>query len=162
MIRVLLLALAALFLASPALAIDFPPRSGRVVDRADLLTSSQEGVLTRELAELESRTGDQLVIVTLSSIAGQPIGPYARALGNRWNLGQPGRNNGVLILVVVRDNQVRIEVGSGLGEIVTEAAAQRIIDRDMLPGLRRDDWYQAIHETERSVVRLLLAQPVRQ
>ena len=157
MIRVLLLALAALFLASPALAIDFPPQSGRVIDRADLLTSSQEGVLTRELAALEQRTGDHVVIVTLSSIAGQPIQAYGRALFDHWGI----RNNGALIIVALRDYQMRIEVGSGLSAVLTDAAAQRIIDRDMVPALRRDAWYEAIHESELSVVRLLVAQPVR-
>ena len=162
MIRAILLALAALFLATPAMAVDFPPLSGRVVDRADLLTSSQEGVVTRELAALEQRTGDQVVIVTLSSIGSQPIAAYGRALFDHWGLGRHGHDNGVLILIVMYDNQVRIEVGSGLGTILTDAAVQRIVERDILPGLRGSDYYTAIHEAERSVVRLLLAQPVRQ
>jgi len=158
MIRALILALAALFLASPALAVDFPPLTGRVVDRADLLTASQEGVLTRELAALEQRTGDHVVIVTLSSIGGRPIQAYGRALFDHWALGE----HGILVLVVLYDNQVRFEIGSGLSEIVTDAAAQRIIDRDLLPGLRGSDFYTAIHEAERSLARLLPAQPVPQ
>ena len=161
MIRRLVLALAALVLASPALAVDVPPLSGRVVDRADLLTSSQEGVLTRELAALEQRTGDQVVIVTLSSIGSRPIVAYGRELFDHWGLGHE-HNNGVLILIVMYDNQVRIEVGSGLGEILTDPAVQRIIERDILPGLRGSDYYTAIHEAERSVVRLLTTNSVRQ
>jgi uncharacterized protein len=161
MIRAILLALAALFVASPAMAVDFPPLTGRVVDRADLLTASQEGVLTRELTALEQRTGDQVVIVTLSSIGSRPIVAYGRELFDHWGLGHE-HNNGVLILIVMYDNQVRIEVGSGLGGILTDPAVQRIIERDILPGLRGSDYYTAIHEAERSVARLLLAQPVRQ
>jgi uncharacterized protein len=156
MIRTLFAAIAFLF-AAPALAVDFPPLTGRVVDRADMLTARQEAILTRELAALETRTGDQLVIVTVPNSSGQPIAAYGRALLDHWGI----RSNGALIMIVQRDNQVRIEVGSGLSDILTDAAAQRIIDRDIVPALRRDDWYEAIHESELSVVRLLVAQPVR-
>jgi len=160
MIRNFLVAIAFLLLAAPAMAVDFPPLTGRVVDRADMLTGSQEAVLTRELAALEGRTGDQLVIVTLRNLANQPIAAYGRALFDHWGVGQPG-NKGVLIMILPRDGQVRIEVGSGLAEIVPDPAAQRIINRDMLPALSRSDWYGAIHEGELSVIRLLTANPVR-
>ena len=126
-----------------------------------MLTAAQEGTLTRELAALEGRTGDHVVIVTLQNLSNQPIAVYSRALLDHWRAGQPGLANGVLIILLPRDNRVRIEVGSGLADVVTDAAAQRIIDRDILPALSRSDWYGAIHEGALSVIRLLDAAPVR-
>jgi uncharacterized protein len=151
----------ALLFATPALAVDFPPLTGRVVDRADMLTAAQEAILTRELAALEGRAGDQLVIVTLQNLSNQPIAAYSRALFDHWGIGQPGRNNGVLIIILPRTGQVRIEVGTGLADVLPDPAAQRIINRDMLPALSRSDWYGAIHEGELSVIRLLAADPVQ-
>ena len=47
---------------------------------------------------------------------GQPrlIDSYANELFRLWGIGQKDKNNGVLILNVVRDRMIRIEVGYGL------------------------------------------------
>jgi uncharacterized protein len=136
MIARLLLAFAALFLASPALAVDFPPLSGRVVDTADLLNPAQEQALTQRLEALQRVSSRQLVVATVPSLQDLPIEDYGYQLGRAWGIGQRGANNGIILLVAPNEKKVRIEVGYGLEGIVTDALSSQIIQQQILPHFR--------------------------
>ena len=69
----LLTALLLALTGQAALAQNFPPLSGRVVDQANLLDPQQEAALTAKLQGLETRTKRQLVVATLSSLEGYEI-----------------------------------------------------------------------------------------
>src|SRR5205823_6539144 len=71
--RSVLLALVGVLLIHPALALNFPTLSGRVVDEANILDAATQAALTQKLADLESKSSDQLVVVTLRSLQGTTI-----------------------------------------------------------------------------------------
>jgi uncharacterized protein len=134
-----------------------PELTGRVVDQAALLTAAQEAQLSATAAELEQRTGDQLVIVTLTSLGGRRIEEVGLELGNRWGIGQRGRDNGVLLLVAPDERATRIEVGYGLEAILTNQRAQQIIDRDLQPSFRTGRWHAGIDAGADAIVAMLVA-----
>ena len=136
-------------------AIAFPELTGRVVDRAEILGPEAEARLTEALAALERRTTDQLVIVTLPSLGGRPIEEYARTLGNHWGVGQADKDNGVLLVVVPAERRVRIEVGYGLGPILTNSRASEIIQRDILPPFRDQRMAEGIAAGAAAIIRTL-------
>jgi len=139
--RVLLLALvAAAALAVPASALTFPALTGRVVDEANILDASDRAALTARLADLEARTTDQLVVVTLRSLQGLTIEDYGVRLGRAWKIGQKDKNNGVLLIVAPTDRKVRIEVGYGLEGELTDAVSRLIMDKSILPRFRDSDF----------------------
>ncbi len=115
MSRGLVLALAVWFslLGAYAVAADpsFPALTGRVVDEADLLSADEEAALTRELQQLEDKTSDQLVVVTLPSLQGYAIEDFGCRLGRHWGIGTAELNNGALLIVAPKERKVRIEVG---------------------------------------------------
>lgn len=148
--------LIALLVAAPASAQTFPPLTGRVVDRADLLTPAEEAYLTERLAALEARTTDQLVIATVRSLEGRTVEAYATALANRWAIGRADKDNGVLLLVAPADGRVRIAVGYGLEQILTNARAQVIVDTDLVPQFARGRWYEGIRAGARAIIGLLV------
>ncbi len=143
--------------AAAAPAAELPALTGRVVDTAEILSPAEESALTEASAALERRTTDQLVIVTLPSLQGATIEATALTLGNRWAIGQRGKDNGVLLVVAPNDRKVRIEVGYGLEPILTNERAQTIIDRDMLPPFREGRLADGIAAGTDAVVRLLIA-----
>jgi uncharacterized protein len=114
----------------------FPARTGRVVDEAGLLSQPARDSLTRQLAEHERTTSNQVVVVTVRSLQGMRIEVFSLALANRWAVGQARRNNGVVLLVAPNERQVRIEVGIGLERRLTNAIAADIIEQRMLPAFR--------------------------
>jgi uncharacterized protein len=123
----------------PAFALDFPSLSGRVVDEANVLDPAARAALTDKLAALEAKTTDQLVVVTLKSLQGTSIEDFGVQLGRRWQIGQKDKNNGVLLIVVPSERQVRIEVGYGLEGTLTDAVSRLIIENAIIPRLRAND-----------------------
>jgi uncharacterized protein len=150
-------------LASPAPAPaapsqpQFPARTGRVVDNAELLTPDEEAELTRRLAMLEARTTDQLVVVTVPSLDGRTDDEYSDSLGNHWGIGQEDKDNGVILLVAPTERRTRIAIGYGLEAIISNQQAQQIIDRDLLPAFRDGRWKDGISSAVDSIIALLIA-----
>ena len=139
-VRIWLLMLAAALFALPALAEPkFPPLSGRVVDEAQVLSPEVERDLSDKLEALETRTGHQLVVATVSSLQGYPIEDYGYRLGRTWGIGDKDKDDGAILLVAPNDRQVRIEVGYGLEPVLTDALSSVIIQSAILPKFRNGD-----------------------
>lgn len=157
MIRFLILA--CLALASPAFAQDFPKLTGRVVDQADLLSPEQEGALTAKLEALEKASSRQLVVATVSSLQDYPIEDYGYRLGRAWGIGQSEANNGTILLVAPNERKVRIEVGYGLEPILTDALSSLIIQNQILPKFRENDYPGGIDAGADAIITQLQAPP---
>jgi len=114
-----------------------PALTGRIVDSADILSSSAEAGLAQASAEFERRRTDQLVVVTLPSLNGKSIEQTGMALGRSWGVGQRGKDNGVLLIVAPTERKVRIEVGYGLERALTDEEAKAIIETRILPFFRQ-------------------------
>lgn len=129
--------LAGLLLAMPPLdgtmAQDFPALSGRVVDEASLLYEEEEEELSQSLAAHETRTGNQIVVVTVEDLQGYPIEDFTIGLARQWGIGQKGKDNGIVFLVAWLDREMRIEVGYGLEGDLPDAMASRIIEEIIVP-----------------------------
>lgn len=126
--------------AAAGYALDVPPLTGRIVDRAGLLPPDLTASLSAELAAHEQRTGNQIALLTLPSLEGEPLEEFSHRVATAWKLGQRDIDNGVLVLVVPNDRRVRIEVGYGLEGTLTDAAASRIIRHEMIPRFRAGDF----------------------
>jgi uncharacterized protein len=120
-------------------ALTFPPLTGRVVDNAHVLSAQTVTDLTAKLADLEAKTGRQVVVVTLPDLQGDDIQDYGYQLGRAWGIGQKGQNNGVLFIVVPSEHKVRIEVGYGLEPVLTDALSSVILQEQVLPKFRAGD-----------------------
>lgn len=79
---------------------------------------------------------------------------------NRWQLGDARRNDGVLVLIAWQDRKVRIEVGSGLEDMLTNALAKQIIEEYMLPSFRQNDLNTGIVRGVEGISTVLASQPL--
>lgn len=149
------LALFALLAISAPAAPTFPLLTGRVVDNAGILSPETQERLTALLAEEEKETGNQVVVATLKSLQGYPIEQYGYQLGRAWGLGQKGKNNGALLIVVPSEHAVRLEVGYGLEGELTDAQGKVIIDQFMLPAFRRGNYNQGVLAGTQAIIKVL-------
>ena len=147
-----LLALVPCALATPK----FPVLTGRVVDNAGLLTPQLREQLTTELAAIEAKSTDQVVVVTVPSLDGYAIEDYGYQLGRTWGIGQQGKDNGVILLVAPNERKVRIEVGRGLEPTMTDIMSKLIIENAILPAFRRGDFAAGITAGVRDIKVVLL------
>ncbi len=129
------------FAAPASFAADpvFPQLTGRVVDDANLLSSTDESGLIEDLEALEAKSTDQLVVVTLPSLQGYEIEEYGYRLGRHWGIGQKDKDNGVLLIIAPKERKVRIEVGRGLEPLLTDALTKLIIENGILPRFKGGD-----------------------
>ena len=129
-----------LLATAPAAAqLGVPALTGRVVDTADMLSAEVEAVLTERLAAHEDSTGNQIAVLTIPSLRGEVLEPYATEVFRTWGLGDAEANNGVLLLVARDDRKIRIEVGYGLEGAIPDVLAARIIRNEMTPRFRDGD-----------------------
>jgi len=149
--------LALLLTAGVALAqsIVFPKLTGRIVDEAGLLNASQRNEITSRLAALEAKTTDQVVVVTLRSLSGHSIEDYGVQLGRHWQVGQKGKNNGIILLVAPNERKVRIEVGYGLEGTLPDAVASLIIQNSILPRFKANDMPGGIRRGVEDIIQVL-------
>jgi uncharacterized protein len=150
-------ALLALVLASAvALAAPtFPPLTGRIVDDAGVIPANVKTELDAKLAQIEAKTTDQLVVVTLKSLGGYDISDYGYQLGRAWGIGQKGKNNGVILIVAPNEHDVRIEVGYGLEGDLTDAVTRLIIENSILPRFRAGDMAGGISAGVDDIIKVL-------
>jgi uncharacterized protein len=152
----LLLALALLAGAlAEAAEPEFPPLTGRVVDRAGLLSERDQGELEAALARFEEATTNQIVVATTGSLQGLPIEDYGYQLGRHWGIGQAGKDNGALLIVAPEEREVRIEVGYGLEGELTDALSRTIIETRILPHFSEGDFAAGIKAGVAAMIRAL-------
>lgn len=142
--------------------LQFPELTGRIVDRASLLSDAQRKELSRKLEDLETKTTAQFVVVTLTSLSGRTIEEYGYQLGRHWGIGQKTTNNGVLLIVAPNERKVRIEVGYGLEERLTDAQSSVIINRIILPAFKRGEFSQGIVQGAAAMLQVLGGNPLSQ
>ena len=135
--------------------LSFPKLTGRVVDNALLLSSSQEEQLTQLLKAHEDKTTNQVVVVTLPTLQGYTIEEYGVELGRHWGIGQKEKNNGILLIVAPKERKVRIEVGYGLEGTLTDKIAHDIIQEKILPAFKRGKYDQGIENGTSAILQAL-------
>jgi len=147
-----LVGVAAAFAQAP---VDAPEDQFWVTDQAGVLGIAAVKSLTDNAKAFEAQTTNQVVVVTVNSLAGWTVERYGRWLGNTWGIGQADQDNGVVLLVAPNDRRVRIEVGRGLESTLTDKTAQSIIDHEILPRFRDDDLQGGIVAGHQAILQAL-------
>jgi uncharacterized protein len=146
-------------LAPIAHAQTFPKLTGQVVDAANLLDDAQEISLTTKLAALAKQSGRQVVVATIPDLQGYEIDQYGYQLGRSWGIGDKQRNDGALLIIAPNERKVRIEVGYGLEDIMTDAVSSRIIRNEITPRFKAGDMPGGIAAGAEAIGKLLALPP---
>ena len=133
--------LTALLLPALAAAQDYPSYDNIWVnDQAQVLSDPAEERITTALQGLAEDTGVQATVLTLHTRWGYPgdsLEAFATGLFNDWGIGDAARNDGILVLVLTTDREMRIELGSGY-PAGYNAVAQEIIDDVFIPAFGQE------------------------
>lgn len=142
-----------IFTANLLAQANFPSLTGRVVDNAQILTTSQIKSLTAILKKHEEQTSNQIVILTLKNLDGYEIADYGYQVARYWQLGQKDKNNGVLLLISLDDRKLRIEVGYGLEGVLTDKISHEIIEYTIKPEFKKGEYYQGISKGATAIIK---------
>jgi len=153
-VRLAGVAFAALLLCAATAAADItvPYLSGRVVDDANILSQDARDRITAMAKAHESATTNQVVVLTVPTIGSVSVEEYAVKVFEAWKLGQKGKDNGVLVVVVPQDRKMRIEVGYGLEGTLPDGAAGEIIRTWMTPAFKAGNYNKGIEDGVAAIV----------
>ena len=129
-----------LIAAFPLSALDVPPLTGRVVDNASLLSSSEKEELSSYLESLEDTTGAQIAVLTVSTLAGDSLESFSIRVADEWKLGRKDEDDGAILLVALAERKIRIEVGYGLEDKLTDMKCGLIIRNVIAPYFQNGDY----------------------
>jgi uncharacterized membrane protein YgcG len=144
--------LVGLLLVATAFAADVPYLTGRVVDNAEIMQPATRDRLTAAMQAHEQKSTNQIAVLTIATIQGESIEEYSTKVFESWKLGQKGKDNGVLIVVVPQDRKMRIEVGYGLEGTLTDVASSRIIRDVMTPQFKNGNYDKGIEDGVTAVI----------
>ena len=157
------LALLLAFAAPPAAAeVAVPRLTGPVVDPAGAIDARWEqrlADLSRAARAQHGGAGPQLQYLVVSTTDGEAIEDFSMRVAEAWKLGSKGKDDGVLVVVAVKDRKVRIEVGGGLEGGLTDAQSGRIIRTAIVPAFREGRYGEGLHAAGQQILGALGALP---
>ncbi|MBX3344946.1 MAG: TPM domain-containing protein [Nitrospira sp.] len=136
----------------PAWALDVPSLSGPVVDVAHVLPPATVEQLSQELRAHEAKTSNQVAVLIVPSLGGEPLFDFSHRVATTWKLGRKGTDNGVLLLVALKDRKIRLEVGYGLEGVLTDARSAQIIRNEIVPRFRTGEFAAGVTAGVRAVL----------
>ena len=149
-----------LFTFALAVAIDVPPLRGRVNDYAGVMSQEQVRSLEAQLAKFEQETGHQVAVLTIPTLDGEDIEGFSIRVAENWKIGKKGFDNGVILVVSVKDRRLRLEVGYGLEGVLPDAIAKQITSNYIVPRFRSQDYAGGIIAGIDAVLRVIKNEPL--
>lgn len=166
MIRAALLAVGLLAAAAPlapaaAQALQPVPKlESRVTDLTGTLTAGEQSDLEQQLATFEARKGTQIAVLVVDTTQPEAIEQYSIRVVDAWKLGRSKVDDGVLLLVAMKDRALRIEVGRGLEGVLTDATSNRIKDETITPLFKQGQYYNGISAGLAQIIKVVDGEPL--
>ena len=149
------------FISINAFAQVFPEKANPpkiVNDYTNLLSKTERQSLENKLVKFSNETSTQIAIAIVESLHGYDVASYAFELGERWSVGQEGKDNGILIVVKPKTSQsqgrVTIATGYGVEGAVPDAIAKRIIENEIIPYFKQNMYYKGLDEATNRIMEL--------
>ncbi len=132
-------------------AQNIPAYKGFVNDYVGILSDAQSASLNTFLTEQAEASSNEIVIAILNLPEGETIDDYTFQIAESWGIGREENDNGVLVALYINARQVRIEVGYGLEGAIPDLASYNVIQKDMIPFFRNQDYYQGLQKGVQSL-----------
>jgi uncharacterized protein len=143
-----------LLFSSTCFALEVPRLSGPVIDNGAIISSTMENALESMIRVHYRNKGDQIQVYTIKSLKGEVLEQYSIKVTDKWKVGKAEKDNGILLLIAVKDRKMRIEVGQGLEGKITDLQSGRIID-EMKPYFRAGQYDNGVNFAVSKIIELL-------
>ncbi|MCL4417459.1 MAG: TPM domain-containing protein [Actinobacteria bacterium] len=125
--------------------LDFPDYNGYVNDYTGTLSAEWKAKTENLVQAVREETSCEIAVTIIDKLGNATIEEYAAGLFAKWGIGKKDKDNGVLLLVALKDRQLRIEVGYGLEGIIPDIKAKYIIDDVITPRFKNNDYDSGIY-----------------
>ena len=136
----LCLALLTALLCAPALAkVVSPGADFYYLDEPDVISEDLEGEIYFSNQLLYKQCGAQIVVAAVETTGSESIDDYAYDLFNKWGIGDPQKQNGLLILLAIDDDDYSVEPGTGLQSKLSAGAIKSYHDEYLEPDFAKGE-----------------------
>ena len=132
-----------------------PELQTSVYDYVDLLNPIEEKSLEEKLIRYSDTTSTQIVVAIISTTKGENIMYLGAQWAHAWGIGQEKEDNGVFILLARDDRKIAINTGYGVEHLLTDAMSRRIIERDIIPYFKQNDYYGGLNRGSDAIFEVL-------
>ncbi len=132
-----------------------PKEQTSVYDYINLLPQEQKKALEQKLIHYSDSTSTQIVIAIIHSTEGENINFLGAQWGQKWGIGQAGKDNGILILLARNDRRIAINTGYGVEGNLTDALSRRIIENVIVPQFKQDNYYGGLNGGSDAIFQVL-------
>jgi uncharacterized membrane protein YgcG len=108
-----------------------------VDDLAGAMPVADAARLDAGLATFEKETSNQIAVVVFPEAPASDIEDFTIRAAEAWKVGRPGRDNGAILFLFLKQRVARLEVGYGLEGALPDAVARQILDQQLAPGIAR-------------------------
>lgn len=119
-----------------------PPRL--LNDYIGLLSYEEANMLENSLVGLETKSKVQFAIVIVDSLDSYSIEEYSIKIFENWGIGDKDLDNGLLLVISLKDRKLRFEVGYGLEGDLPDSYCGRIIDEVIAPSFRDGNYFDGV------------------
>ncbi|MCQ6279260.1 YgcG family protein [Bacillus sp. EB600] len=140
--------------------VPIPTPSGDIYvqDFAHILNEAEKTELINLGRSIEDQTTAQVAVLTVPTIGNKTIDQFANEAFRQYGIGNKKENNGVLLVLAMKERKVRIEVGYGLEGRIPDGKAGRILDESATPYLKKQQPNRAVVETYKALTKEVLAE----
>lgn len=148
------------FAGSAAAQVAVPPLTARVTDTTGTLKVEQKAALEKMLQTFEQRKGSQIAVLMVPTTRPEAIEQYSIRVAEQWQIGRKGVDDGAILVIALKDRELRIEVGYGLEGALPDATANRIIEEVIVPRFKQGDFYGGITAGVDRMIRVIDGEPL--
>lgn len=116
-----------------------PPKK-LVQDYAKVFDAMQMDALERKLVAYNDSTSTQILVLTVESLDGYPLEMFANEIGEKWGVGQKGKDNGIVIVLSEQDRKITIRTGYASQVHLPPSINKTIIDQVIIPHFKQGDY----------------------
>ncbi|MCF6366470.1 MAG: TPM domain-containing protein [Bacteroidales bacterium] len=128
-----------------AQTIPIPELKSPVTDLTETLSQIEIIQLENKLLNFEKDSSRQIAVLMLPTTGEESIEEYSIRLAEKWEIGSAENDDGIILLIAKNDRKLRIEVGYGLENKITDADAEYIIDNIITPEFKNGNFYNGIY-----------------
>jgi WD40 repeat protein/formylglycine-generating enzyme required for sulfatase activity/murein DD-endopeptidase MepM/ murein hydrolase activator NlpD/roadblock/LC7 domain-containing protein len=115
-----------------------------VSDMAGIISDEDETSINTLIDQLEKKTSAEIAVVTVESVGDMTPKNFAHELFNFWGIGKKGKDNGILVFLVMDVKRIEIETGYGTQRVLTDGKVGEILDTYIMPKFREGDFGKGI------------------
>lgn len=136
-----------------------PKPTNYVSDYANVISQPAEDRINSKLSQFEKDTTSQIAVVTIKTLGGNVLEDYTIALAEEWKPGQKETDNGAIFFAAIDDRKMRIEVGQGLEDKLTDVKSAHILDDIVKPSFKSGNYDKGFEEGVDAMMTTITASP---